>query len=102
MSDKSNVNQIPQHEIDALARCLLPELIAFYESNEGQKEFEQWKIQLSDKEEKQPYWHKGEIFPLCLYCHTIGLFLYKCYNQHISTKGSEFYECGNICKIFIR
>ena len=41
MSDKSNVNQIPQHEIDALARCLLPDLIAFYE-----------KIQLDDKEEK--------------------------------------------------
>ena len=52
MSDKSNVNQIPQHEIYALARCLLPDLIAFYESENGQKEFEQWKIQLDDKEEK--------------------------------------------------
>ena len=52
MSDKSNVNQIPQHEIAALARCLLPDLIAFYESENGQKEFEQWKIQLDDKEEK--------------------------------------------------
>lgn len=52
MSDKSNVNQISQHEIDALARCLLPDLIAFYESENGQKEFEQWKIQLDDKEEK--------------------------------------------------
>ena len=52
MSDKSNVNQIPQHEIDARARCLLPDLIAFYESENGQKEFEQWKIQLDDKEEK--------------------------------------------------
>ena len=52
MSDKSNVNQIQQHEIDALARCLLPDLIAFYESENGQKEFEQWKIQLDDKEEK--------------------------------------------------
>ena len=52
MSDKGNVNQIPQHEIDALARCLLPDLIAFYESENGQKEFEQWKIQLDDKEEK--------------------------------------------------
>ena len=52
MSDESNVNQIPQHEIDALARCLLPDLIAFYESENGQKEFEQWKIQLDDKEEK--------------------------------------------------
>ena len=52
MSDKSKVIQIPQHEIDALARCLLPDIIAFYESENGQKEFEQWKIQLDDKEEK--------------------------------------------------
>ncbi len=52
MSDKSKVIQIPQHEIDALARCLLPDLIAFYESEEGQKEFEQWKIQLEDKDNK--------------------------------------------------
>ena len=52
MSDKSKVIQIPQHEIDALARCLLPDLIAFYESEEGQKEFEQWKIKLEDKENK--------------------------------------------------
>ena len=50
MSNKSNVIQIPQHEIDALARCLLPELIAFYESKEGQKEFEQWKMDLENKE----------------------------------------------------
>lgn len=52
MSNESNVIQIPQHEIDALARCLLPDLMAFYESKDGQKEFEQWKIQLDDKEEK--------------------------------------------------
>ena len=52
MSDKSNVNQIPQHEIDALARCLLPELIAFYESDDGQKEFEQWKMDLKHKEKE--------------------------------------------------
>ncbi|UKI35011.1 MAG: hypothetical protein L6V93_12110 [Clostridiales bacterium] len=53
MSDKSNVNQIPQHEIDALARCLLPDLIAFYESENGQKKnLSNGKIQLDDKEEK--------------------------------------------------
>ncbi len=39
MSNMSNVIQIPQHEIDLLARCLLPDLMAFYESEEGQKEF---------------------------------------------------------------
>ena len=52
MSNKSNVIQIPQHEIDALARCLLPELIAFYESEDGQREFEQWKKDLDEKEKK--------------------------------------------------
>ena len=52
MSNKSNVNQIPQHEIDALARCLLPELIAFYESDDGHKEFEQWKTDLENKEKE--------------------------------------------------
>lgn len=50
MSNKSNVIQIPQQEIDALARCLLPDLMAFYESEEGQKEFEQWKKDLENKE----------------------------------------------------
>lgn len=52
MSNKSNVNQIPQHEVDALARCLLPELIAFYESDDRQKEFEQWKTDLENKEKE--------------------------------------------------
>ena len=50
MSNKSNVIQIPQHEIDALARCLLPDLMAFYETEDGQREFEQWKTDLDDKE----------------------------------------------------
>ena len=50
MSNKKNALQIPQHEIDSLARCLLPELIAFFESKEGQREFEQWKKDLKTKE----------------------------------------------------
>ena len=50
MSNKSKVVQIPLHEIDALARCLLPDLMAFYESEEGQREFEQWKKNLENKE----------------------------------------------------
>lgn len=52
MSDKSKVIQIPQHEIDALARCLLPDLIAFYESENGQKEFEEHKNQFNKSENK--------------------------------------------------
>lgn len=45
MDDSGSVSKIhiPQHEIDSLARCLLPEIIKFFESPEGQKEFEEWK-----------------------------------------------------------
>ena len=34
---------IPLHEIEALARILLPQIQAFFESEEGKKEVEEWK-----------------------------------------------------------
>ena len=34
---------IPQHEMEALARVLLPEIEKFYASEEGQRLFAQWK-----------------------------------------------------------
>ena len=34
---------IPLHEVEALARVLLPEIQRFFESEEGQKEFRKWK-----------------------------------------------------------
>lgn len=34
---------IPYHEVEALARVLLPEIQSFFESVEGQKEFAEWK-----------------------------------------------------------
>ena len=34
---------IPLHEVEALARVLLPEIQKFFESEEGQKEFREWK-----------------------------------------------------------
>ncbi len=43
MADKKNTIHIPQHEIEALARCLLPDILKYYESEEGQREFEKWK-----------------------------------------------------------
>ena len=36
---------IPQHEVDALARILLPEIQKYFESEEGQREFAEWKEQ---------------------------------------------------------
>jgi len=41
---------IPRHEIEALARCLLPEIQKFFESEDGQKEFEEWKRQQAEKQ----------------------------------------------------
>ncbi|MGO5095398.1 hypothetical protein ACTQ34_06170 [Agathobaculum sp. LCP25S3_E8] len=38
-----NNTTIPQHQIEAIARCLLPDILHFYESEEGQKEFAKWK-----------------------------------------------------------
>lgn len=35
--------KIPQYEIEALARCFLPDILAFYESEEGQKKFNELK-----------------------------------------------------------
>lgn len=36
---------IPLHEVEALARVLLPEIQAFFESEEGRREFAEWKAQ---------------------------------------------------------
>ena len=38
-----NHTDIPQHQIEAIARCLMPDILAFYESEEGQREFAEWK-----------------------------------------------------------
>ena len=34
---------IPLHEVEALARILLPQIQAFFESEERRKEFAEWK-----------------------------------------------------------
>ena len=38
-----NNSGIPQHEIEHIARCILPDILAYYESEEGQREFAEWK-----------------------------------------------------------
>ena len=51
-----NNTDIPQHQIEAIARCLMPDILAFYESEEGQREFAEWKA-LRDAEQQK---HKKE------------------------------------------
>ena len=40
-----NNTNIPQYKVEAIARCIMPDILAFYESEEGQKEFAEWKAQ---------------------------------------------------------
>ena len=40
-----NHSGIPQHELENIARVLLPDILAFYEREEGQREFAEWKAQ---------------------------------------------------------
>jgi hypothetical protein len=44
-------NNISKEELESLARCFLPDIIAFFESEDGKREFEAWKQQ-KEKEEK--------------------------------------------------
>ena len=42
----------PLHEVEALARVLLPEMQAFFESEEEQREYNQWKAKQQAKQQK--------------------------------------------------
>ena len=55
---KKNTTGIPDFEIDSLARALLPAIQAYFETEEGQREFALWqaerqKSQLNNKSNKK-------------------------------------------------
>ena len=57
MARKKKINDygtgIPYHEVEALARVLLPEIQAFFESEEGQREYAEWKVQQQAEQENK-------------------------------------------------
>ena len=42
--------EIPKHELQALARALADDIVAFFESEEGKREYEEW-LQQKEKNE---------------------------------------------------
>ena len=48
-----NNTDIPQHQIEAIARCIMPDILAFYESEEGQREFAEWKAQRDAEQQER-------------------------------------------------
>ena len=53
-----NNSGIPQHIIESIARCILPDIIAYYETEEGQREFREWK---ANRDAEQTEGKKGEL-----------------------------------------
>ena len=49
---ESHIPQIPEHIRKEIARCLLPDIVAYFESEQGQREFAEWKAQ-QDTEKKE-------------------------------------------------
>lgn len=41
----ANRCNIPKHELEILARHFLPQIQAFFESEKGRKEYEEWKAE---------------------------------------------------------
>jgi len=41
----------PKHEIESFALCIFPAIQAYFESEEGQKEFAEWKIRQGQQQQ---------------------------------------------------
>ena len=46
--------ELPQAIIDSFARFLVPEIRKYYESEQGQREFEEWEAKQSNNEKGPP------------------------------------------------
>ena len=47
-----NNSDLPDHEIEAIARCIYPDILELFESEEGQKEFAEWKARKAQEEKE--------------------------------------------------
>ena len=46
-SNVKKANAIPDDALEALARCLYPMMVSFFESTEGKREFAEWQARES-------------------------------------------------------
>ncbi len=49
LCDKHGECDIPDDLIKEIARCLVPDIIAFFETEEAKREFEEWKLEQEQK-----------------------------------------------------
>ena len=60
LKDKHGECDIPDDLIKKIARCLVPDIIAFFETEEAKREFEEWKF---EQEKKLAEKAKNEAMP---------------------------------------
>jgi hypothetical protein len=60
LKDKHGECDIPDDLIKEIARCLVPDIIAFFETEEAKREFEAWK---TEQEKKNSNKAKNEAMP---------------------------------------
>ena len=49
LTDKRGELGIPKDKVEAIAEMILPDIIAFFETDEGKKVFEEWKKEQEEK-----------------------------------------------------
>lgn len=60
LKDKHGECDIPDDLIKEISRCLVPDIIAFFETEEAKREFEEWKL---EQEKKLAEKKKNEAMP---------------------------------------
>ena len=60
LKDKHGECEIPEDLIKEIARCLAPNIVAFFETEEAKREFEEWKL---EQEKKLAEKSKNEAMP---------------------------------------
>lgn len=45
--------KIPDYELEALARCLLPDILTYFESDEGKREFAEWQTRQQKRDTRK-------------------------------------------------
>ena len=46
-------SSVPRHEIEAIVHTFYPAIAAFFESEEGKREYEEWKAKREERKEKK-------------------------------------------------
>lgn len=53
LTDKRGEFGIPKDKVEAIAEMILPDIIAFFQTEEGKKVFAEWKMEQDEKPERE-------------------------------------------------